>query len=221
MEKEYRLGIFFKDFYITNINKLLDDLIDNFPMYDGSTTTLPIPDDVQNRDIPRIILKSQDSQLECQISFSKVVFVWRSKEESLDIHSLIDDYIVKLQNTLLGEYKVVRLGFATVNFEMFKNQSIPRILSAGTSNLVEYSTVVVYKGALKDSTPVNKRFDFIKGNSPEGKKVLVSQSDIGTLEATELDKNLSEINIIVREMSALGDESVINEVKNGKSPKEA
>ncbi len=217
MKKEYFLAIYLKDLFFSDKNELLSNIKNEFPEFDGTNIALPIPDDV-DRDIPRVILKSEDESMECNISFTRIIFRW-PVEENKNAIDVVDYFLSGLNNIFKDKYLTSRLGFATIISEEFTDQDLPKILAAETSSLIEYSVAVVYEDKLNnDQISITKRFDYLLGRNAKDNKTLDSRSDIGTDIKVSIDKKIGELSVIIGELITLGKESVITEVRNGKSP---
>ncbi|MGR3311448.1 MAG: hypothetical protein ACUZ77_11840 [Candidatus Brocadiales bacterium] len=108
-------------------NKILERIIGKYAnIFDGDTTSIPIPTDAPE-EFPRIILQSSDGKIKLEIAKSRVnLFRYRREDnEIIELKELLDIYL-----RIIEDYKdctkavMGRLAIVTVKYLEIKNPSM-------------------------------------------------------------------------------------------------
>ncbi len=201
---KYEVALFPRDFYASDLNTLLLELKTINAFKNGVNTLIPIPPDVP-REIPRLILRSKDQSIGCNISFDKANLFWLNTKEKDDYSQTIDT-IKKLTNqvgSVLMKHtptkKVWRVGFIK---EYYLESEATALIKGKTlvenlgNNLKDYLLQFTYK--LENMTIHNNCNEVVIINSnaiklTDKKKVVMLTHDINTVPTPPIDWDLNQI----------------------------
>ncbi len=112
----YEIVLFPKDFYTTSFNSLLTEITESIQEFDGINIVIPTPSDAP-REIPRILLRSKNNILTCNLSMDRVNIAWLNSHDDVKFEQSISNIkiiVEKLSNILLSYTKtktVKRVGY--------------------------------------------------------------------------------------------------------------
>lgn len=229
---KYEVALFPKDFFASDLNLLLQELkkIDVFT--DGVNTLIPIPNNAP-REIPRLLLRSKDTTIGCNISFEKINIFWLNTKEKVsftkstsELNSIVD----KISSILLSHTptkKVRRVGFIKEYY--YETEEPVKIISGKTiydsvsDNLKDFILQFTYKlGDLNSYSDCNEVV-IINSNAVkqiDKKKVLMITHDINTIQTQDISWGIQDIRDFITETNAKSDKENLVErflVQNAES----
>ncbi len=213
---KYEVALFPKDFYIGDLSLLFDEA-KKIPIFaDGTNITIPLPPDAP-REIPRVLLKSKDDSVVCNIGFDKANIFWINKKDSFTFKKNLPEIlesVKKLSDIILSHtptHKFKRIGYIK---EYYYESDTPVSLIIGktiykeiTSKLREVFFQLTYDRNLKIYNDCNEVI-FINSNAKketDGKKVIVITSDINTIPSRDVNMDGKDIENFIKEADTLSD----------------
>ena len=200
---------------------MLEEIKQNVKVFnDGINTIIPVPNDAP-RDIPRILLRSKDSSIGCNISFNKINIFWLNTKEKtifkipiIDIQNLTE----KLSSIILPLTpikKVKRVGY--INEFFYESENPVRLIEGKTiykrvtKKLKDFAFRFTYKLELKIHLNCNKVITInSRGKKQtEEKKVIMLMDDINTSQRDDVNWGIQEIKNFIKEADKKIDKSVL------------
>ena len=213
---KYEIVLFPKDFYVSDISSLLEESkkIDIFS--DGANSIIPLPPNAP-REIPRILLRSKDSSIQCNIGFDKVNIVWVNSKESEGFKKSLADILnltVELSEVLfphIPTHTVKRIGYIQEFFAAYEKplDIISETVLGGEvkTDLKEFTCQLLYGLQLETYSECNQVFTLATGKKQTGEKenVLMLTNDINTLQTKDVNWKIEEIKKFITEVNRKSD----------------
>ncbi|MDP2671651.1 MAG: hypothetical protein Q8P13_04320 [bacterium] len=208
---KYEVALFPKDFYISDLNILLEEIRDGVDVFsDGNNIILPIPSTAP-REIPRLLLRSKDNSVACNLSFDKINIQWINQTEissfSLPLDK-IQDLVGKLSDIIFhhspSQNKMKRVGYIKEIF--FLSQNPTKDISETvfkerlTENLRTFLFNLTFNLTLNniDCNQVVTIGDGIKNVGNKG-KVIMLMKDINTRQDKDMNWDSEKIKTFIQE----------------------
>ena len=208
---KYEVALFPKDFSTSDFNSLLEEIKKSLVMFaDGFNTVIPVPLDAP-REIPRILLRSKDNVIACNISLEKVNISWFNRKEIPGFTKSITEInsdIEKLSEILLlhtPTRRMKRVGYIKEYYLVSENpvEVLPNsnIGSKVKENLREFIFQLTYDFSMSMYSNCNKVIILGKGKKQTGEKenVLMLTSDINTLQTKDVSWTTEDIKKFITE----------------------
>jgi hypothetical protein len=212
---KYEVALFPKDFYISDLDILLEELKEEVDIFsEGNTVKIPIPTDAP-RDIPRLILRSKNNSIVCNFGFDKVNIVWLNLRELSSFSVSIGEIqriIEKLSNVILRHTpppsKMKRIGYIKEIFFLSTTPSKEISRTIFKEKLIENLKSFIFRLSYSikleqlECNDVTSIGDGIK-HTGDKEKVIMVMKDINTLPNTDMSWNATQIKKFISNVDAI------------------
>jgi hypothetical protein len=206
---KYEVALFPNDFVHSDFNALLEEIKKSLPEFDGLNIVVPVPSNAP-KEMPRLILKSKNGILACNVSLEKTSIAWLNKKQTRKFKrpiSEIQSTIIKLSDILLHHtptYKMKRVGFIK---EFVLETDEPVILVTGRTiykkiakNLRNYNFGFTYNLTLKAWQNCNEVITIGDAKKEKGKeRALMVMDDINTFQEDDVNWGTENIKQFLQE----------------------
>lgn len=216
---KYEVAIFPDDFYSSNLVDITSQVEKSVPELDGIKTVLPIPSNAP-RELPRILLRSKNGILNCDISFDKIDIYWLNKSENPKFVIPILKRIqiaTNIVTNVLKQETIKRVGLITEFFKI--TDSAPQDMTSKVlhkniiKELKNFNINLTYKITLNTHQNCNQVVNIGNGLKTTGNKeqVMLISHDINTHQLDFLKWDMRQVKAFLTEADG---KSNINEIYN-------
>ncbi len=220
---KYEVAIFPKDFYVSDLNSLMQEFkkIDVFA--NGVNTIIPLPPNAP-REIPRLLLSSKDKLIGCNVTFDKINVYWLNSNEKANFSKPVAE-ITSLINTIsqtifshTGTRRAKRIGFIKEYYietdepvGIVKGKTVSDTIA---SDLKDFILQLTFK--LENLSSYSNCNEVVILNSggmkqTEKKKVLMLTHDINTIQTEEVNWDSQQISQFITEAYSKSDKKSLKE----------
>lgn len=206
---KYEVALFPQNFIVEDLNSFLEEIKKELTIFsDGNNIILPLPKNAPS-DIPRILLKSKDNSVACNLGFEKINISWFNLAESYKFPVQVNKIkeIVETLSDIIFRHtapdsKMKRVGYIKEIFFITENPTKEIENKVDTKKLRNFLFRLTYDFKLKNiPNPCNKVIVAVDGVKQTGRKekVIILQSDINTLQTERINWETQKIKEFIEE----------------------
>lgn len=214
---KYQIAIFPNNFFSENLIGITEKINNKISIFNGTNSVLPVPPNAP-RDIPRILLRSEDNSIRCDISFDKINLVWSNRSEAETFNISISERL-SIAETVIdacnpGE-TIKRIGWITEFF--YETENFVQNLSPGLiakkvlENINNLYINFEYRLSLNSFSNCNQVVTLGNGFKDSGNKgpVVLLTNDINTHQSENVNWRIEKIKEFASEAEKLSNTEML------------